>query len=137
MIWSLIFVKHTILKHSCIFLPLDKVGLSQKLYEPQLISLEMDGIDFHNEELGEACLTEFFEANKTLQKLSIAWTELKDTMLSFIGEHSPHLRELSLVIQFFVHLFRTALLNRRRQSSRKTLILALYVPVRAIWQGYG
>ncbi len=102
------------------------MGLSQKLYEPQLISLEMDGIDFHNEELGEACLTEFFEANKTLQKLSIAWTDLKDTMLSFIGEHSPHLRELSLVRRhFFPLVIREAALKANLQHSKvKSMYLA-------------
>ena len=69
----------------------------QRLYDPQLISLEMDGIEFPNVDLGEGCLSEFFDTNTTLEKFSISWGDLTDAMISYIAKHSPQLKSLSLV----------------------------------------
>ena len=74
-----------------------KLGVVQKLYDPQLVSLEMDGIEFSNVDLGEACLSEFFDTNTTLEKFSISWGDLTDTMMSYIAKRSPQLKSLSLV----------------------------------------
>ena len=74
-----------------------KLGFAKKLYDPKLISLEIDGIDFQNIDLGEACLTEFFGTNTTLEYFSISWGELTDTMMAYIARHSPQLKNVSLV----------------------------------------
>ena len=61
------------------------------------MTLEIDGIDFQNTELGEACLTEFFNTNTTLRNFSISWRELTDTMMAYIARQTPHLKSVSLV----------------------------------------
>lgn len=75
----------------------EKMGIAHKLYNPQLQSLEIAGIDFHNVQLGEACLQEFFNSNTSLENFSISWGDLSDTTMSFIAKQSPNLRVVSLV----------------------------------------
>ncbi|KAK3595456.1 hypothetical protein CHS0354_003448 [Potamilus streckersoni] len=69
----------------------------QQIYTPELSSLDMTDIIYHNKSRDEFCLLVFFEINKSLRKFGISWKELSDEILDRISASSPNLCEIVLV----------------------------------------
>ncbi|KAL3885402.1 hypothetical protein ACJMK2_025465 [Sinanodonta woodiana] len=69
----------------------------RQIYVPELSSLDMTDITFHNKSRDEFCLQVFFEINKSIKKFGISWKELSDETLDRISASSPALHEIMLV----------------------------------------
>nr|XP_006813346.1 PREDICTED: uncharacterized protein LOC102802577 [Saccoglossus kowalevskii] len=67
-----------------------------QLFQPNLTSLDISNITFDNH-IGDACLQDFFSANRSLKKFCISWPMLKNSTLDWIISNSPDLNHLALV----------------------------------------
>ena len=69
----------------------------KQIYKSNIVSLDITDMNFHNYEMGLACLRAFFAANRDIQSFAITWEDLKDEALHFIAELATELKSLSLV----------------------------------------
>ncbi|KAH3830064.1 uncharacterized protein LOC127876598 isoform X2 [Dreissena polymorpha] len=84
---------HTDMAQKCHF------SYAEKLFKPQIITLNVSGIKFlsRQSELGQLCLEKFLQANSTLEKLSVAWKGLTIEWFKRVLCHLDKLRTVELV----------------------------------------
>ncbi|PIK46143.1 hypothetical protein BSL78_16991 [Apostichopus japonicus] len=73
-----------------------KAHIPTKLFEPQILSLKMDHIEFHAD-LIKSCFDEFFSANRCLQIVTIANRAMTNELLQVLADHCPDLSFLCLM----------------------------------------
>ena len=71
--------------------------LIDRVFDSKITSLDISSINFHSRPLGSACLKIFSQANPCLKRLSVSWSELDDSTLSFVLRNLPELESLSMV----------------------------------------
>jgi len=69
----------------------------QRVYQPQITSLDITRIDFFDNEIGIKCLEFFIHANTSLVQFYTSWTDLSNEMLAEIAQHENDLELVSLV----------------------------------------
>ncbi|XP_074649241.1 uncharacterized protein LOC141904540 [Tubulanus polymorphus] len=68
-----------------------------KWFEPALISLNANSIDFSHENLNALCCKAFFLSNPALKRLTLSWKDLTDEILEYIANCCRNLTEISLI----------------------------------------
>ena len=71
--------------------------LIDRVFDSKITSLDISSINFHSRPLGSACLKIFSQANTCLKRLSLSWSELDNSTLSFVLRNLPELESLSMV----------------------------------------
>ena len=96
------------IKNDCKEIQVAQGKHSQKVYKPNITSLDITGINLGSKKLVRESLHVFCSSNANLEKFFVSWNKFSDEMLQEIAKYSNKLRILSLVIILFLIIYVTS-----------------------------
>ncbi|XP_066926221.1 uncharacterized protein [Clytia hemisphaerica] len=77
-------------------IPIDPGLEKGQLFEPKLIYLDINNLEFYYNEFGRKCLELFMDSNKCLEHFFISWNNLDNEMLKCISKNDINLKTFHL-----------------------------------------